>query len=116
MRPETNSKHRDKYLRTWTSRSCSLVRRLKNLVVAAAAVSLFCASPAFGGPSPTPPDEAALEHNFDALIHPEELRAWMKLLAAEPNHVSSPHDKANADQILVWFKAGDGTHTSKRSR
>ena len=87
---------------------------LKNLVVAVAAVIFFCASPGFGGPTST--DEAAFEHNFDALIHPEELRAWMKLLAAEPNHVSSRHDKANADQILVWFKAGDGTHTSKRSR
>ena len=28
----------------------------------------------------------------------------MKLLAAQPNHVSSPHDMANADQILAWFK------------
>ena len=22
---------------------------------------------------------------------------WMKLMAAEPNHVGSPHDKANAE-------------------
>ncbi len=29
----------------------------------------------------------------------------MKLLAAEPNHVGSPHDKANAERILAWFKA-----------
>ena len=28
----------------------------------------------------------------------------MKLLASQPNHVGSPHDKANADQILKWFK------------
>jgi len=90
---------------TWTPRSCSLVRRLKHLVVAAAAVSFFSASPGLGGPSPTPADEAAFEHNFDALIHPEELRGWMKLLAAEPNHVSSPHDRANADQILAWFQS-----------
>lgn len=105
MRPETNSKHTGEYPRTWAPRSCCWVRRLKNLVVAAAAVSFFCASPGFGGPSPGSPDEAAFERNFDALIHPEELRAWMKLLAAEPNHVSSPHDKANADQILAWFKS-----------
>ena len=32
------------------------------------------------------------------------MRDWMKLLAAQPNHVSSPHDKSNADQILAWFK------------
>jgi len=43
-------------------------------------------------------------HNFDALIHPDDMRDWMKLLAAQPNHVSSPHDKSNADQILAWFK------------
>jgi N-acetylated-alpha-linked acidic dipeptidase len=82
-----------------------LVRRLRNLVVATAAVSFLCASPGFGGPSPTSPDEASFEHNFDGLIHPEELSAWMKLLAAQPNHVSSPHDKANAGQILAWFKS-----------
>ena len=28
----------------------------------------------------------------------------MKLLATQPNHVGSPHDKANADRILAWFK------------
>src|SRR5216683_1577335 len=28
----------------------------------------------------------------------------MKLLATEPNHVGSPHDQANAKQILAWFK------------
>src|SRR5215472_7814349 len=105
MRPETNSKHTREYLRTGRSRSCGLARRLKNLVVAAAVVSCLCASTGFGGPPPTAPDEASFEHNFDALIHPEELRAWMKLLAAQPNHVSSPHDKANADQILAWFKS-----------
>ena len=29
----------------------------------------------------------------------------MKLLAAEPNHVGSPHDKANAEWILKQFKS-----------
>ncbi len=57
---------------------------------------------AFAAPGPS--DEATLERNFDALIHPGDLRDWMKLLAAQPNHVGSPHDKANADQILTWFK------------
>jgi N-acetylated-alpha-linked acidic dipeptidase len=49
-------------------------------------------------------DEAAIEHIFDAQVHPNELRDWMKLLASQPNHVGSPHDKANANQILAWFK------------
>ena len=69
----------------------------------ATAVLLFV-SVTLAAPSPTSPDEAALEHKFDSLIHPNEMRDWMKQLAAQPNHVSSPHDKANADQILAWFK------------
>jgi N-acetylated-alpha-linked acidic dipeptidase len=48
--------------------------------------------------------EAEVERDFDALIHPSDLRDWMKLLASQPNHVGSPHDKANANQILAWFK------------
>ncbi len=28
----------------------------------------------------------------------------MKLLSSQPNHVGSPHNKANADRILSWFK------------
>ena len=70
-----------------------------------AAASLLCASVAGGAPSPTARDEALLEHNFDALIHPNDLRDWMKLLASQPNHVGSPHDKANAERILAWFKS-----------
>ena len=58
----------------------------------------------FAAESPAVSDSNALERNFDALIRPGDLRDWMKLLAAQPNHVSSPHDKANADQILSWFK------------
>jgi N-acetylated-alpha-linked acidic dipeptidase len=61
-------------------------------------------SAAFGAQEPPAPDRQALERNFDALIRPDDQRDWMKLLAAQPNHVSSPHDKANADQILAWFK------------
>jgi len=70
-----------------------------------AAASLLCASIAGGAPSRAQPDEALLEHHFDALIHPNDLRDWMKLLASQPNHVVSPHDKANADRILGWFKS-----------
>jgi N-acetylated-alpha-linked acidic dipeptidase len=51
-----------------------------------------------------PPDEVAVERSFDAQIHPSDLRDWMKLLASQPNHVGSPHDKANANQILAWFQ------------
>jgi N-acetylated-alpha-linked acidic dipeptidase len=68
------------------------------------AVGLFCTSISFAASMPAPSDESMLERNFDALIQPNDLRDWMKLLAAEPNHVGSPHDKANAERILAWFK------------
>jgi len=73
--------------------------RTLTLLVAAALLwtSAVCAAPA-------PSSEADVERNFDVLIHPSDLRDWMKLLASEPNHVGSPHDKANANQILAWFK------------
>jgi N-acetylated-alpha-linked acidic dipeptidase len=73
-------------------------------IILLAAVGLLCASVAGGAPPPAPWDEATLESNFDARIHPNDLRDWMKLLASQPNHVGSPHNKANADRILGWFK------------
>src|SRR5713226_8867153 len=69
-----------------------------------AAAGLLCASVARGAPPPTSWDEVTLERNFDALIHPNDLRDWMKLLSSQPNHIGSPHNKANADRILSWFK------------
>jgi N-acetylated-alpha-linked acidic dipeptidase len=47
---------------------------------------------AFAGTSVTA-DQATLEKSFDANINPDNLRDWMKLMAAEPNHLGSPHDK-----------------------
>jgi N-acetylated-alpha-linked acidic dipeptidase len=49
--------------------------------------------------------EQTLDQKFDALIHPDDLRGWMKQMAAEPNQVGSPHDKANAEFELERFKA-----------
>jgi N-acetylated-alpha-linked acidic dipeptidase len=59
---------------------------------------------ALAASTPGPAEQATLEHSFDALIAPNDLRDWMRLLTAQPNQVGSPHDKANADQILSWFK------------
>jgi N-acetylated-alpha-linked acidic dipeptidase len=58
-------------------------------------------STAFGAAPESGPD---LHARFDAQIRPDELRDWLKLLAAEPNHVGSPHDRANAEWILARFK------------
>ncbi|MET0271378.1 MAG: M28 family peptidase, partial [Phenylobacterium sp.] len=45
-----------------------------------------------------------LEARFDAQIHPAEMGAWLKTMAAEPNHVGAPHNKANAEMTLAQFK------------
>ena len=48
---------------------------------------------------------ADLEKRFDAVIDVNEMGGWMKTMAAEPNHVGSAHDKANADMVLAQFKS-----------
>ena len=48
--------------------------------------------------------QLTLEHRFDALLDPAEQRAWLKQMSAEPNHVGSPHDKANAEFTLAKFR------------
>jgi len=46
----------------------------------------------------------ALEKNFDALINPADQLGWLQQMSSEPNHVGSPHDKANAEFELAMFK------------
>src|SRR3954463_7334646 len=46
----------------------------------------------------------ALEKNFDALISAADQQAWLEQMSSAPNHVGSPHDKANADMELALFK------------
>jgi N-acetylated-alpha-linked acidic dipeptidase len=53
---------------------------------------------------PAAADQAVTEKSFDASINQNEMRDWMKLMASQPNHVGSPHDKANAEWILARFK------------
>jgi N-acetylated-alpha-linked acidic dipeptidase len=64
---------------------------------------VLCTSVTFAAPLES--DETSIERNFEGLIHPNDLRDQMKLLASEPNHVGSPHDKTNAEQILAWFQS-----------
>jgi len=49
--------------------------------------------------------QADMEKRFDTFISFSEMDGWMKKMAAEPNHVGSPHDKANAEDTLARFKA-----------
>src|SRR6202521_4094548 len=49
--------------------------------------------------------ERALEARFDAALHPEDLRAWLKRLSARPHHLGSPYGKENAEFIAAQFRA-----------
>jgi N-acetylated-alpha-linked acidic dipeptidase len=56
-------------------------------------------------PAQTAPNAADLEHQFDAAINPTEMGEWMRTMAAEPNHVGSPHDRANAEWVMAQFRS-----------
>jgi N-acetylated-alpha-linked acidic dipeptidase len=47
--------------------------------------------------------EVQLEQRFDADLSAADLRSWMQQMSSEPNHVGSPHDKANAEFQLKKF-------------
>ncbi len=68
-------------------------------VVAAQPATLLGFSPAGSAA------ERALESRFDANLSADSIRDRMKLMAAEPNQVGSPHDRANAQYTLAQFKA-----------
>ncbi|NUR44788.1 MAG: M28 family peptidase [Sphingomonas sp.] len=67
-----------------------------------AALAAALAAPAAAA-QPSGPAQA-LEQRFDALISPADQLAWLQQMSSAPNHVGSPHDKANADFQLGLFK------------
>lgn len=50
-------------------------------------------------------DRKALEVAFDAGVSSQDQIGWLRQMSSAPNHVGSPHDKANAEFILAHFKA-----------
>src|SRR5215470_2070353 len=60
------------------------------------------AAPAHGQTAPS--SQAEVERRFDAALSSAEMAGWMKIMAAEPNHVGSPHNKANAEMVLAQFR------------
>ena len=77
-------------------------RRVRvSALFAACALGAVSAAQA-AAPPPSPKD---LEARFDAQIDPAEMGSWLKQLAYEPNHVGSPHDKANAEWIAARLKS-----------
>jgi len=75
-----------------------------NRIALLASASLLCAGAVYGADM-MPTDQAGVEKAFDASVHPDEMGGWLKRLAAEPNQVGSPHDKANAEWVLAQFKS-----------
>jgi len=74
-------------------------------VTRTAALFCACAIAALAPAAVQAAPDGALEAKFDGMIDPAEMGGWLKTMAAEPNHVGSPHDKANADMTLAQFKA-----------
>src|SRR6185295_4989486 len=85
--------------------SCTGEASMRQVLLLASS-SLIALSALAAPPASTPPpqDQAALERQFDGAIDQNEMRDWLKTLAAEPNNVGSPHDKQNAEFILSLFK------------
>lgn len=87
----------------------SILRKLI-LVCAAACVPPLAmgavdASQMLGFTPATAAREAGLETRFDAGLDARQMRDWLERLSAEPNHVGSPHDRANAEFMLEQFLA-----------
>ncbi|MFN3583033.1 transferrin receptor-like dimerization domain-containing protein [Phenylobacterium sp.] len=68
-------------------------------LLAACAISALAAAPAVQAA----PDRD-LEGRFAAMLDPAEMGGWLKTMAAEPNHVGAPHNKANAEMTLAQFR------------
>jgi len=49
--------------------------------------------------------EYQLESQFDGKLKADNLRQWMKRMAAHPHHVGSPYDKDNAEFMAALFKS-----------
>src|SRR5689334_12322033 len=68
-----------------------------------AALGVALASAPAGAAQPSAPAQA-LEQRFDSMISTADQLAWLQEMSSAPNHVGSPHDKANADMELALFK------------
>ena len=87
----------------------SLLARIP-VLLAACALPLLAAgndasAPMIGFSAAAARAEAALEAKFDGSLDAREMRAWLEQMSSEPNHIGSPHDRANADFMLQQFRS-----------
>jgi len=75
--------------------------KISKFAFLASAAFAFTAAPALAA---APASPQALESSFDALIDPALQSQWLEQMSSAPNHVGSPHDKANAEFQLAMFK------------
>lgn len=75
------------------------MRISSKLLAGAAALGLAIAANA------KPANQQAIESAFDAGVSSADQLEWLKTMSSAPNHVGSPHDKANADYMLGLFKS-----------
>lgn len=61
-------------------------------------------APLFGFNREDSAAQRAVESRFDAALDPADLRNWLKRLSSGANHVGSPHNRANAQEVLGLFK------------
>jgi N-acetylated-alpha-linked acidic dipeptidase len=85
--------------------SSAIMAAIAGLGMAAAFADVPASSSDLEGfPSAAAAAETQLEQRFDADLSSAELRDWLKQMSSAPNHVGSPHDKANAEFQLAKFK------------
>ncbi|HEY0269765.1 MAG TPA: transferrin receptor-like dimerization domain-containing protein [Sphingomonas sp.] len=75
--------------------------RLAGKLLTATAIAALIATPLAAAPAGV----AAREATLDASISSADQLAWLKDFTSAPNHVGSPHDKANAETVLALFKS-----------
>ena len=74
------------------------------LLALACASPLSADGPILGFDAAGATAQRQLEQRFDAQLEADNLRRWMKRLAAKPHHVGSPHGKANAELMAELFR------------
>src|SRR5262245_58663882 len=87
------------------SKSCTLLVSALFAAGAALAAPVQPVTAPIGFMSAGAGTQRALEQKFDAQLQASDLQAWMKQMAAKPNNVGMPQDKANAEFVQQQFRA-----------
>jgi N-acetylated-alpha-linked acidic dipeptidase len=91
----------------------TIPRGLSALIAALAGLGMAAVVAADAAPGPVDLEgfssagaaaETQLEQRFDSDLSAADLRSWLEQMSSAPNHVGSPHDKANAEFELAKFK------------